>query len=400
MSVYRCTVCNSQGKKIEMLREALNEEYLISSFSSSNDFLIDYVIVENSRSRQIKKRFSNKAVIEFTDIICALLDSKLSIQDSMFMIKDITSDKNVRILSEEIYSELVHGNTLYSALNLFPSTFSFLYRGMVRLSESTGAPSVIFKQLSMYQHKNEEIKTKLKNIFAYPALVLTLVFLGCFGLFIFFIPKMSEILMQFNNDSAIKVVDKLDNLKIYFSVFMATVFILLTVFITIKLLRKKNYSFALLIDRLILRIPVLSNLIKSKQILDFSFAMELLTDAGKTLTESLQEAALSVTNVYFKEAIHTVSKELEKGTALSQAFLTTGVFHPYFITWIKIGEKSGKVEDVFSQIRKYYHSSMEKLTKSILTLIEPGLIIFSGLIIILIIINYILPLFTVYGDVL
>ena len=63
MSVYRCTVCNSQGKKIEMLREALNEEYLISSFSSSNDFLIDYVIVENSRSRQIKKRFSRKSLI-------------------------------------------------------------------------------------------------------------------------------------------------------------------------------------------------------------------------------------------------------------------------------------------------------------------------------------------------
>lgn len=400
MPLYKCIVSNSQGKKIEVLREAATEDFLIASFSNSTDFLLNYDLVNNEKKQILKKRFSNKVVIEFTDIFSSLLDSQLPVQDALLMVKEISGSKDVKILAEELYLEILHGKNLYDAMSLFPTTFSLLYRGMVRLSEKTGNPSVVFKQLAEYLHKNEEIKTKLKNVMTYPCLVLSIVFFCCIGLITFVIPKMTEILLQFDNDSSLEIINKIEKLKIVFIFLFFLVLILIILFIFLSYLKKKNEQIAFVLDKILLNIPIIGKHIVSKQTLDFTFAMELLVGAGRIISESLQESALSVSNLYFRDAIYEVYKELEKGVSLSSAFAKTEIFHSYFLTWVKVGEKTGNVESVFSQIRRYYHSATERTIKKLLTWIEPGLILFSGLVIIFVVINFILPIFTMYGDIL
>ena len=399
MPIYKCTVCNSQGKKIEILRDSINEDALVASFTNSKEFLINFCLAD-SKKEVIKKRFSNKIVIEFTDIFSSLLDSQLPVQDALMLVKEISVNKDVKKLSEELYSEILHGHNLYDAMSLFPTTFSPLYRGMVRLGEKTGQPAIIFSQLASYLHKNEDVKSKIKNAMTYPFLVLSLVFICCIGLIVFVIPKMMEILVQFNNAGSSEIILKIEKLRVV-AIFLFCIFICISILIFIlNILRKKNLSIAQMIDRTVLFIPFIGKHINSMQTLDFTFAMELLVGAGRTISESLQESALSISNLYFRNSIYKVYKELEKGIPLSAAFSKVDVFQSYLITWIKVGEKSGNVESVFSQIRKYFHVTTERTIKKVLTLIEPCLILFSGLVIIFIVINFILPIFTMYGDVL
>ena len=286
MSTYKCVVSDLKGRKIEILRDAPSEDLLIASFLSGDLFLIKYA--EADKKEKLKKRFSTKVLIDFTDIMASLLDAKLSVQDSLQMIMSIEDNVSVRKLASELYAGLLHGEHLYNVMALFPSTFSSLYRGMVRLSEKTGQTALIFRQLSNYLHNSRNMKNKIIESLSYPILVLIFAFLCCIGLVFFLIPKISNVLIQFNNKNTIEIINKIDT--IYFFLIMCITFLfvcIIFVMIVILLYRKKT-NFAEFIDRIVLKLPFIGKYLISSQIMDFSFSMELLVNAGRNISEALQ----------------------------------------------------------------------------------------------------------------
>ncbi|MBQ3023936.1 MAG: type II secretion system F family protein [Spirochaetaceae bacterium] len=399
MAMYKCIVCDKNGKKTELLKEAATEESLIQSFTSSSLFLLNYSLIDEKKNNIIKKRFSNKVLIEFTDIFASMLDSNLSIQDSLLLINEISENIKVKQLSKELHSEILHGKTLHDSLSLFPTTFSSLYRGMARLSERTGNPKEIFNHLSTFLHKTDETKQKIIEALTYPILVICFAILCCILLIIYVLPKLIQILIQFDS-SSIEVVQKIESLRIFIFVFIIVLCIFFILYFILKRLCIKNNILAEIRDKILLKMPFIGNYFLSKQTLDFSFAMELLTNAGRNIPDALKDSALSISNLYYKKSIYDVHKELEKGKILSSAFEAVKFFPSYVVTWIKIGEKTGNVENVFSQIHKYFQTQVERNLKKIYIYLEPILILLAGIIIILIITNFILPIFNMYGAVL
>ena len=398
MSTYKCVVSDLKGRKIEILRDAPSEDLLIASFLSGDLFLIKYA--EADKKEKLKKRFSTKVLIDFTDIMASLLDAKLSVQDSLQMIMSIEDNVSVRKLASELYAGLLHGEHLYNVMALFPSTFSSLYRGMVRLSEKTGQTALIFRQLSNYLHNSRNMKNKIIESLSYPILVLIFAFLCCIGLVFFLSPKISNVLIQFNNKNTMEIINKIDT--IYFFLIMCITFLfvcIIFVMIVILLYRKKT-NFAEFIDRIVLKLPFIGKYLISSQIMDFSFSMELLVNAGRNISEALQESVLSLSNLYLKKSIHIIYNEISKGKLLSVAFSSVKVFPSYITVWIKVGEKSGDVGQVFSQIRKYFQYETERVLKRISIWLEPVFIIIAGLSILFLVVNFVVPIFTMYGNVL
>lgn len=400
MALFKCVICNEKGKKTELLRESISEEELIQSFSSSNTFLISYTSVDKKKNNTIKKSFSVKTLIEFTDIFSSLLSAKLSVQDALLLMNEITENTKVKNLSKELYTQILHGETLYESLNLFPTTFSPLYRGMARLSEKTGRADNIFKHLSKYLHKTDETKQKILEALSYPLIVISFAILCCIVLLIYVIPKLTQILIQIDSNSSSQILEKMDSLYFFIYGFLFIVGFAVIFISFIKILSKINNDIGEIIDKILLKIPFLGKYILSKQTLDFSFAMELLISSGRNISESLQDSALSVSNLYYKKSIYNLYRELEKGKILSDAFAKTKIFPKYVFTWIKLGEKTGNVENVFSQIHDYFQTEVERYIKKIFVWLEPLLILITGLIIILIIANFILPIFNIYGVIL
>lgn len=400
MALYKCTVSNERGKKTEILKEAASEEALITSFTSSKQFLVRYEKSEPKAPVTLRRRFGAKTVLLFTDVFSALLSSGLSVQDALSMVAEIGGGRGVRQLARELHTEVMHGSRLYDALSLFPSTFSPLYRGLARLGEKTGNASDVFRRISEYLHKADEIKSRSTNALVYPMFVLVFALLLCVALVTVLLPRMSDMLMQFGSKETLAVITRIHTM--YRSlIFVLCAAVLVSAGIcTLAFFYRRKTTCKAVLDRLLLHIPVLGSFVTSKQTLDFAFAMELLSAAGRTITDSLQDAALSVSNLCYRSAIQLVYEELEKGRLLSAAFESVPVFPPYVATWIKVGERSGDVSGVFAQIRAYFQQSHERMLAKLYAWIEPALIFVAGLLILFLVVNFVIPMFTMYGTVL
>jgi len=115
---------------------------------------------------------------------------------------------------------------------------------------------------------------------------------------------------------------------------------------------------------------------------------------------AIEEAARVVLNRAFKQALSSVREDLLKGIGLSQAFPKHREFPHYLSQWMLVGEKSGKTERVFTQIRTYFQAEVDRMTGKFMTLIEPALIVLIGGFMIILILGIVLPLFSLYGTIL
>ena len=164
--------------------------------------------------------------------------------------------------------------------------------------------------------------------------------------------------------------------------------------------RKGGGAMAERIDSFLLRAPLLSSFLVQREILNFAFAMETLTASGVSVEEALSEGAGAVGNRALKKEILEIKERVLKGEHLSTAFAKSVFFPPRISRWVGIGERVGHVEKVFGQLRVYYQQEVEKWLNRLITLIEPVFIVALGIMIILFVILFIIPIFSLYGNIL
>ena len=398
MPHYKCVISDSNGKKTEILKDAANERELIFSINESGLFLISHKLVEETDLYRTKKHFSKNVILEFTDIMATLLQSGLTLQDALELCKSISSNTKTAILSKTILEGLNRGIPFYEVLKVYSSSFSPLYRSLIRLGEKTGSVAAVFSRMGSYLKAEKKIRGKLGNILWYPLLVLTIAIIGCFGIVFYVMPRMSEIFSAFQ---AGELGTSIDLGSVYLSLWISLgifVFLLVTAFL-IFLFYRLSQSFALFIDSLLLSLPLLGPFIKSLQTLDFSFAMEMLTGSGITVSNALKESATVVSNRAFSNAIKSVHEKLNRGEKLSVSFLVHKAFPEYIGTWIAVGEKTGEVELVFTQIRSFFQADVEHGSERLMGMIEPALTLITGIIVLTLIIQFVLPIFALYGQI-
>ncbi len=399
MPLYDCVTADISGKKSHVSRMAENDDELINSFSSHDVFLIKFCLAANNSKRKTKT-YSKKTIIDFTDMFSALLSSGLNVQDSLQICSQSSSSVQIKNLSSSLLHEVMSGRSLSDSLSMYPSAFSPLYRGLAKLSEKTGSPGTVFNRISEYLHSEEEKRTKITNAVSYPIFVLCLAIVACLGLVTFLIPKMSDMLIALNVNASGQLLGKINRMYFVLILLIFLVVMFISFSFALSLFYRRSDSVKLKVDGLALKLPILGKYLSFQQTLDFAFAMETMSSVTYDLGECLRSSAGSMSNLRYKLAIQEVIAKIGKGMTLSQAFGTEKIFPDYLCTWIKIGEKSGDILSVFSQIGKYFKNATDNYSKKLLLWIEPLAIILAGGFILILIINFVLPIFTMYGMVL
>ena len=399
MPYYRCLVYDAKGKKTTILKNATNEKELALSFSDNDQYLLSSKIVAETELFKTKKHFNKKVILEFTDIMANLLQAGLTLQDALELCRSISVNGGTSSLSRTILDGLNRGMPFFDVLKLFTSSFSPLYRSMIRLGEKTGSVGAVFSRMSAYLKAEKKIRGKLGNALWYPLLILCIAVIGCLGILFFVMPRMADIFSAFNAGMAGSTIE-LGSIYRSLWISLAVIITLLLAVLFILISRRLSKSFALLIDSALLSIPLVGSFIRSLQTLDFSFAMEMLTGSGITINNALKESARVVSNLAFGKAILTVHEKLLRGEKLSASFLADRAFPEYIGTWIAVGEKTGAVEPVFLQIRMFFQADVEHGSERLMGMIEPALTLFIGIIVLVLIIQFVLPIFSLYGRIL
>jgi type IV pilus assembly protein PilC len=289
---------------------------------------------------------------------------------------------------------IVKGEHFHECLKRCGSSFPKLYTALVRIGESTGTINEIFSHLAGYLTKSKSTWAKIHSALMYPLFVLISAIAGTAALVVFIVPRMAEIFAAFSADAAINLTGNM--YKSVYIVFGLLCFF--TVLITIcAVLKKVSKKAACYFDALLLKIPFLGSFLTALDSLDFFFAMELCGKNGMNAAESLAESTTVVRNNAYSVALKAVYNEIIKGEKISKAFSKNNIFPEYIGTWLTVGEKTGQAGTVFGTIRGYFEQNVETTTNRLLSSLEPILILLVGILVLLLLVQFVLPIFSLYG---
>jgi type II secretory pathway component PulF len=328
-----------------------------------------------------------------------LLASGNTIAVSLELCKAISESSGEKIaeLCDYILEGIRKGEQFSGCLLRCKNSFPPLYTALVGIGEKTGCTADVFKQLSSYLATVKNIKTKIEGSLFYPLFVLASALLGTILILLFVMPRMAEIFSVFNTGES-----SIDMGGMYTSVYTILAVLLSIFVLTIFLILLHRYSWktALVIDKLLLHMPFVGSFLSSMESLDFCFAMEMCSKTGMNAALSLEEAKKVVHNRAYAQAVIEVKDAVMAGENMSQAFLTKSVFPPIIGQWIAVGEKTGEANMVFSHLKGFFKEIVDSYLVRFLNALEPALMLATGLVVLFLVLQFVLPLFSLYGAIL
>jgi type II secretory pathway component PulF len=397
MPIFYCRVIDARGRTEAFVREATSEEVLIRELNREEIYPLE--VRETSAlptARARRRRFSRGAVMEFTESVSLLLSSGLTFRDALDIAQTIFLKGEVNQMIVHLLEEIRKGSSVYEALERLGGAFPPVFRGFVRIGEKIGSLEGAFRQLGEYLREERKIRDKLGSSLIYPVLVLVVAMVGITGVATFVLPRVKDMFDQLGSElpARITAMMRLLNGAIAFGAVVLGGLIVAGLVLTV--LRRSDTALAETLDRLVLKVPVLGRMRYLREVLNLLFAMETLTGGGFTIEDALAESARIVGNRAFRAGLLSAREAIVRGESLAAALLSTPVFSPRIGRWVAVGERSGQIEQVFGQLRRYYQGEIEKWSARFMSLVEPVLILLVGAIIFAIVFFFIIPIFSLY----
>jgi type II secretory pathway component PulF len=347
-------------------------------------------------SRLLPSLFGVKTqdVIDFSYQLAALLEAGIPILTALRLLEEQASATALRKVITGLARELQEGRPLSQALAGYPQVFSNTYCQMIKASEASGNLEVALKRMAVYLETENTAKKRVGRALIYPAVVLVM----AFGVFILLttvvLPSLARIFTSLGvqlpwTTKLLLVVGNFSNdYKFYFILVLAALIIL--VFSYIRLPAGK-----LTIDRLILKIPIISNISIQRNMCRFCQITSMLLKAGLPMPQILNIASKTVGNMIIRQALSEVGSKLVQGQSLSQSMAKTPVFPHLLVEMAIVGETTGTLDTTLATMADNYERRVEQMTHSLISMIEPALIVVVGIVVAFLAVSMITPLYSI-----
>jgi type IV pilus assembly protein PilC len=299
----------------------------------------------------------------------------------------------------EVLKDVQTGMALSKAMEKHPKAFDIVVTNLVKAGEESGKLDTILERVADDQEKKQEFNSKVKGALIYPVIILIAIIAVVALLLVFMIPQMSKLFEGSSKElpTATKIIfGASDFLRGLGGVF--TLIVLITLVVSYVYYRRTP-SGRIVTDAVYLRLPVFGTLMTKAQIASFARTFSMLITAGVPILDALKLVSESTTNYVFKRAIEDARTKVEKGAPLSQPILASEVFPPIVGHMVKVGEETGKIDEVIEKVGVQYAKEVDQMASNLTKLMEPIILIFMGIVVGILAIAVYLPIFNL-GDVL
>lgn len=357
-----------------------------------------YSIKEAPRDLVIfKPTVKPKDVLIFTRQFSTLIDAGLPLVQSLKALSDQSDNITFKSALRDINNSVQGGSTLSDSMRKYPKIFDSLYCNLIAAGEAAGILDSILKRLAEYIEKAEKLKRKVKSAMTYPAIILFVAVAVMIILLVYVIPVFEEVFSGFGKDlpaltQAVVQVSQLlrDN-------FLA-ILVSLIVFIIIFVRFKKTQTGGRLIDKALIKLPVMGDLVKKVSVAKFSRTLATMLQAGVPIISSLDIVASTAGNKIVEEAIIESRIAIAEGRSLTDPLLESGIFPSMVTQMIAVGEEAGALDSMLLKVADFYDEEVDAAVETVTSLIEPLLIIFLGITVGTVVIAMYMPIFGL-GDV-
>jgi type II secretory pathway component PulF len=270
---------------------------------------------------------------------------------------------------------------------------------LVKVGEETGGLEKVLKDAAVYLKRIEDIKAKTKQALIYPSFTFVAVVGSMIFWMVYVLPKMLEAFQNFNIDLPIttKILIWMSGFTRKYIVFIIIFTILF--FIALKILRKTNKEIKFYTDKILLKLPVIGIILTYFNYAFISEYMMLMVKAGINLSRILEILGNSLGNEVFRRGVINAKDLIIGGESLSEAFRNQNLYSPMIIRMLNVGENTGQLEEQLSYISNYYYEKVDYISQNIAKMIEPLLISFVGIFMLIIILGLMGPIYNLISAV-
>lgn len=305
-----------------------------------------------------------------------------------------SGSKALKSTLEEVIKDVEGGSQLADAFAKHPDIFNDVYVNMVRAGEAAGILDDILKRLAFQQEKSSSMRRKIKSAMIYPSVLAVITVLAFFGLMIFIVPQIKDILLNLGGPEATLPGITLFMLMIsdgivgsWFVILPALGFAAYGLNSYIKTPRGRS-----LFHQLSLKIPGIKGVVQKVAIARFARTFSALMGAGVAVLEALHVTSRAVGNTVYEEALVLAAKEVKSGKPLSHVISQNPLFPPIVAQMLNVGEETGQTDAVLVKVAEFYEEEVDVAIGGISSIIEPVMIVIMGALVGLIAASVMMPI--------
>jgi type IV pilus assembly protein PilC len=389
MSVFEYTARTATGEETIGTIDASSREEVVQQLRKNRMMVVR---VREQRKRKKGGRVPIRDTVVFTRQFATMVNSGLPLVQALDILARQTENKILSEVTKQVVYDVESGNTLADALAKHPNAFSQLYVNMVAAGEAGGILDTIMLRLATFLEKNDAIIRKVKGAMVYPSVIFSVAILAVLVLLIFVIPTFQNMFASVNLELPLPT-----RLVIAMSAFLqgfwwGIIGAGVILFFGIRsYYRTENGK--LVIDKTLLGFPVLGDLLRKSSVSRFTRTLGTLLASGVSILDGLEITARTAGNRVIHDAVMESRGSIAGGETIAGPLEKSGVFPPMVTSMIAVGEATGGLDEMLSKIADFYDDEVDAAVSTLLSLLEPVMIVFLGVIVGGMIVAMYLPIF-------
>lgn len=394
MPGFNYTAIDRNGKRVRSSLDASSIETAKSSLRGAGYTILD-IKEQTTLNRDIEIPFLGNPKAKDMAVFCrqfvSILRAGVSVASVLAMLGQQTGNKKLRAAIREMQADVEKGESLATSMRRHPKIFPAILVNMVSAGESSGNLEESFRQMELYFDRSKRTKSKVTSAMIYPCVLIVVMIVVLIVMMTKIIPNFLKTFEDMDAELpklTLGVMAVCEWFKSWWWVPLLVLVALIVGGVLFHRTDKGKHFFGWLARKT----PVVGNLTVKTACATFCRTMEVLIGSGLTLTDSMDLAASNMGNIYYLEAIRDARGMVAEGTPLRESLVRTGIFPPMVSNLVGVGEETGDLQSMMGKVADYYDEEVDEATKKLLNLMEPAIIIFMAVFVVIIVLAIYLPM--------
>ena len=394
MPGFNYTAIDRNGKRVRSSLDASSIETAKSSLRGAGYMILD-IKEQTTLNRDIEIPFLGNPKAKDMAVFCrqfvSILRAGVSVASVLAMLGQQTGNKKLRAAIREMQADVEKGESLAASMRRHPKIFPAILVNMVAAGEASGNLEESFRQMELYFDRSKRTKSKVTSAMIYPCVLIVVMIVVLIVMMTKIIPNFLKTFEDMDAELP-KLTRGVMAVCEWFESWWWVPLLVLVALIVGGVLFHRTDKGKHFFGWLARKTPVVGNLTVKTACATFCRTMEVLIGSGLTLTDSMDLAASNMDNIYYLEAIRDARALVAEGTPLRESLLRTGIFPPMVSNLVGVGEETGDLQSMMGKVADYYDEEVEEATKKLLNLMEPAIIIFMAVFVVIIVLAIYLPM--------
>ena len=384
---YTARALNGQLKSATI--EAKSRDEVVAQLRKQK---LTVVKVDEQTKKKTGGKVAMRDIVIFTRQFATMINAGLPLVQALDILAKQSENPALKDVTRQVVFDVESGHTVADALRKHPKAFTDLYTNMVAAGEAGGILDTILLRLAVFLEKNDALVRKVKGAMIYPGVILSVAVIAIGVLLLFVIPVFKEMFASVGMALPLPT-----RVVIALSEFLQGYWYMVAGGIAGGVwLLKRYYATSngrLTIDRMLLRFPILGDVLRKSAVSRFTRTLGTLISSGVSILEGLEITAKTAGNRVIQDAIMESRASIAGGESIAAPLQKSQVFPPMVISMIAVGEQTGGLDEMLSKIADFYDEEVDAAVSGLLSMMEPVMIVFLGVVVGGMVVSMYLPIF-------